>query len=154
MSVISRILTLILFVASTALLAQSEEELTKEAVQANKKLIVATNMELTDQEKGFWPVYEEYQKELATVNERTLTLLRDYAKNYKNLTDAKAQALLKEYFAIQTEELDLKKRFVKKFEKVLPPQKVIRYYQVENKLRAIIDYELVDEIPLAKVPQK
>lgn len=137
------------------LFAQSDEELTKEAVQANKKLIVATNMALTDKEKdAFWPIYADYQGVLNGITERTVKLIREYAADYDNLTDSKARDLLKEWLAIQEEELDMKKEFSKKFSKALPPQKVIRYFQIENKLRAIVDYELVDEIPLAKAPSK
>lgn len=155
MQTITRTVLLLCALLPATLLAQSDDELTREAVQANKKLIVATNMELSEHEKeAFWPVYEAYQEALNNIIERTVKLIRDYAADYNNLTDSKARELLKEWFAIQKQELDLQKQFAKKFEKALPPQKVIRYYQVENKLRAIVDYELVDEIPLAKAPEE
>lgn len=155
MNRIRRTILVICAILPSTLLAQSEQELTQEAVLANKKLIVATNMALSDQEKdAFWPIYEDYQKVLGGINERTVGLIRDYAANYKDLTESKARELLEEWFAIQKEELKLQEDFAGRFEKALPPQKVIRYYQVENKLRAIIDYELVDEIPLAKTPEE
>lgn len=137
------------------LFAQSDQELTREAVQANKKLIVGTNMALSDEEKEvFWPIYEDYQKVLSGLNERTVALISDYAANYDNLTDSKARELLKEWLAIQKDELELQEDFSEKFANALPAQKVIRYYQIENKLRSIIDYELVDKIPLAKTPEE
>lgn len=155
MQTILRTVLFLWAILPATLYAQSEQELTQEAVQANKKLIVATNMALSEEEKeAFWPIYEDYQTALSSINARTVKLIRDYAKNYDNLTASKARELLKEWFAVQNEELNLQKDFAKKFENALPPQKVIRYYQVENKLRAIVDYELVDEIPLAKAPEE
>ncbi len=155
MQPITRTVLFLCAMLPATLFAQSDQELTQEAVQANKKLIVATNMALSAKEKeAFWPIYEDYQKILTGINERTVRLIRDYAAHYNDLTDSKARELLKEWLAIQSEELNLQKDFAKKFEKALPPQKVIRYYQVENKLRAIVDYELVDEIPLAKTPEE
>ena len=83
-----------------------------------------------------------------------MAAVRRPQRDYNNPTDPKAQELLKEWLAIQKKRLDLQKEFLKRFEKALPPQKVIRYFQIENKLRALIDYELVDEIPLAKPPEE
>ena len=144
---------LCLCLVTAPLLAQSkdEEKITRDIITAKKKLIVVKNMNLTESEKkAFWPVYEQYQARLTKNNDRTVKLIEAYAKAYDNLTDQKAKSLLKEYLAIEEERLKLQKSFVTKFERVIPAKKVVRYYQVENKLDAIIDYELVDLIPLAK----
>ena len=77
-------------------------------------------------------------------------LIEDYAKHYESLSGDKASSLLKQYFAVEEERLQLQQSYVSKFEKAIPPQKVVRYYQIENKLDAIIEYELVEIIPLAK----
>ncbi len=153
MKIITRTLALLLLFTPLTLVAQTSEEdqLTKEAVKANKKLIVARNMKLTEQEKKkFWPVYETYQEALRKVDEKAVKLIEDYAKHYESLSGDKASSLLKQYFAVEEERLQLQQSYVSKFEKAIPPQKVVRYYQIENKLDAIIEYELVEIIPLAK----
>lgn len=153
MKIITRMLALLLLSMPLTLFAQTsdEDQLSMEAVKANKKLIVARNMKLSDQEKKkFWPVYETYQNALRKVDEKAITLIEDYAKHYESLSGDKASNLLKQYFKVEEERLKLQQSYVKKFEKALPPQKVVRYYQIENKLDAIIDYELVEIIPLAK----
>ena len=153
MKLITRTLALVMLFVPLTLLAQTSEEdqLTKEAVKANKKLIVARNMKLSEQEKkNFWPVYETYQEALRKVDEKAVKIIEDYAKHYENLSDAKASSLLKQYLEVDEERLKLQQSYVKKFEKVIPPKKVVLYYQIENKLDAIIDYELVEIIPLAK----
>ena len=153
MKIITRTLALLMFVMPLTLFAQTSEEdqLTKEAVKANKKLIVARNMKLSEQEKkNFWPVYETYQEALRKIDEKAVKIIEDYAKHYESLSADKASSLLKQYHAVEEERLKLQRSYVKKFEKVIPPQKVVRYYQIENKLDAIIEYELVEIIPLAK----
>jgi hypothetical protein len=126
------------------------QELAREAIQANKKLVVAANMNLnTNEKEGFWAVYEDYQKDLGKILERTVALIEDFAVNFEDLSEKKATDLLNSYLKIEADTVKLKKSYLSKFQKVLPPQKVVRYYQIENKIEAIIDYDLVDKIPLA-----
>jgi CRISPR/Cas system-associated protein endoribonuclease Cas2 len=120
-------------------------------VKADKKLLVAANMGLTEAEaKGFWPVYEAYQKGLMAINKRIGGLIVSYAEAYQGntLTDEKAKKLTAEYVNIQKAEADLQASFVPKLSKVLPPKMVLRYLQIENKIRAVVKYELAAEIPL------
>jgi len=124
-----------------------------EKVKADKKLLVATNMGLTESEaKGFWPVYEEYQKDLAAINQRIVKLIESYAADYRanTLTDEKAKKLIDELVAIEQAEAGLKTSYVPKLSKVLPPKKVARYLQIENKIRALVKYELAGGVPLVQ----
>jgi hypothetical protein len=128
-------------------------QILRDKVKADKKLVVATNMDLTESEaKGFWPVYEQYQKDLAAINQRIARLIESYAADYRanTLTDEKAQKLTAELVAIEQAEGGLKASYVSKLGKVLPAKKVARYLQIENKIRAAVKYELAAEIPLVK----
>jgi hypothetical protein len=153
-------LALALFVALPwAFPAQSQDkpannmEILREKLKADKKLLVATNMELTESEaKTFWPVYEDYQKELQKINQRLLKLLNDYAADYKthSVSDEKAKKLTDEYVSLQQAEANLTTSFVPKLNKALPPKKVARYLQIENKIRAVIKYDLASTVPLVQ----
>ncbi len=143
--------------ASPAVIAQDKPAdnmaIVMEKVRADKKLLVAANMNLTEQEAaGFWPVYESYQKDLGALNDRTRKAIASYADAYNQGTvpDETAKKLLNEVLAIEGAEVDMRKSYVPKFEKVLPAAKVARYYQVENKIRAAIKYELAEGIPLVQ----
>jgi hypothetical protein len=108
-------------------------------------------MELTESEaKDFWPVYEEYQKSLAAINQRIAKFIKDYAADYRanTLTDEKAKKLIEEFIAIEQAEAGFKASYVPKLSKVLPPKKVARYLQIENKIRAVVKYELAAGVPL------
>ena len=122
-------------------------------IKADKKLFVAANMDLTESEaKSFWPIYEEYQKSLAEINGRLAQLINDYATEYNanTLTDEKAKKLTDEMVAIQQAEGGLQASYLPKLNKVLPPKKVARYLQIENKIRAALRYEIAKNIPVVE----
>jgi len=122
-----------------------------EKVRADKKLFVADNMELTESEaKAFWPIYETYQDELFLLRARTAKLISDYAKAFKDMRDSEAKALLDEFMTIESLGLQLRKAYLPKFDKALSTKKVVRYYQIENKIQAALYYELAKEIPLVQ----
>jgi hypothetical protein len=132
------------------LVAQDNMQILRDKIKADKKLVVAANMDLTESEaKGFWPVYEEYQKDLTAINQRIGKLIESYAADYRanTLTDEKAQKLIDELVAIEKADGGLQASFVPKLSKVLPPKKVARYLQIENKIRAALKYELAANIP-------
>ena len=133
--------------------AADNMQILREKIKADKKLLVAGNMELTESEaKGFWPVYEGYQKDLAGINQRIGKLIESYAADYRanTLTDEKAKKLIDELVAIEQAEAGLKTSYVPKLSKVLPPKKVARYLQIENKIRALVKYELAGGVPLVQ----
>lgn len=146
-------IVLIFLVSSVIMNAQNSEvnELTREAIKANRKVIVAQNMNLTKTElEKFWPVYEGYQLELERLNNRTIKQIEEYAKYYKYLSDEKAETMLIEFFDIREEKLKIRKSYLDRFKAVLSPKRVFRYYQVENKLEAIIRHDMAREIPLVR----
>jgi len=128
-------------------------QILRDKVKADKKLLVAANMDLTDSEaKGFWPVYEEYQKDLTAINRRIGKLIESYAADYRanTLTNEKAKKLINELVAIEKADGGLQATYAPKLSKVLPAKKVARYLQIENKIRAALKYELAANIPVVE----
>jgi hypothetical protein len=122
-----------------------------EKVRADKKLLVAENMQLTEAEaKAFWPIYNQYQDELFLLRARTAKLIKDFADTYEKMSNDTAKKLLDEYMVIESLGLKLRQTYLPKFRKVLPDVKVVRYYQIENKIQAALFYELAANIPLMK----
>lgn len=128
-------------------------EVTRAMIQAERRAIVSMNLELTDAEsQAFWPVYDEYWVQMKKVSDREVVLIEDFAKHYQyeTLTNEKAEEMLKELLSILKDENKLKRKYVNRFMKVLPAKKVLRYFQIENKLDTIINMELAVTIPLAR----
>ena len=143
--------------ALTALTAFAQEpskgtmDAVRDSLKAQRKAFIGVNMELTEAEDAkFWPVYESYQKDLGKINEKIAAMIVDYAKNFETLTNEKASELLKTNLALEGELLKLKESYLPKFGAVLPAKKVARYYQLENKIQAVMRYDLAEKIPLVK----
>ena len=131
--------------------AQTDMQILLDKVKADKKLLVAQNMNLTDAEsQAFWPVYDSYQKDLWAINQRTLKLIKSYADawNSNTLDDTVANKLLNEMVAVKAAEGNLPKTYAPKLTAVLPAMKAARYLQIESKIRAAINFELAARIPL------
>lgn len=130
---------------------EANMEILAEKLKADKKLVVAANMMLTDAEsEAFWPIYEEFQKDLQVLHERYVKVIMAYADGYNadTITDESAMKLLKESMTVDADEAKMRKDYITKLSKVLPGKKVVRYMQIENKISAVVDYELAAEIPL------
>jgi hypothetical protein len=133
--------------------SNSDMQILLEKVKADKKLLVSVNMGLSDAEAiKFWPVYDAYQVQLGKLNERIAVLIADYAADYQNasMTDAKAKKMISEMVAIDQAGAAMKKSFVPKLYKALPPVKAARYLQIENKIRAALNFEIAAAVPLVK----
>ncbi len=144
---------LVAVLLATPLLALQDEEieLTRLAIQRQRDQLVSQFMELSSEEiPAFWPVYEEYRTQMAKIGDRTQKLIIDYAKNQDTLSDQKALAMLDESLKIEEAELELRRKYVEEFKKVSPPQKVVRFFQVDNKFDAIVNYNLAGSIPLVE----
>jgi hypothetical protein len=136
-----------------ALAADDNMEILRQKVKADKKLVVAAYLELTDAEgKAFWPVYDAYQKELKPINERMAALILAYADAYNKgaVSNEEAKKLIEEAVAIDTAGAKLKASSAPKIMAVLPGMKAARYIQIENKIRAAINYEMAAGIPLVQ----
>ena len=131
--------------------ASTNMEILAEKVKADKRLVVAMNMDLSDEEsKAFWPVYDAYQADLDHVNTRLDGLISQYADAYNSgsISDKTAGKLIKEWLEAEAEEFRLRVANVKKLAKVLPAKKVARYLQIENKIRALVRFGLAAQVPL------
>ena len=133
--------------------AASDMEILRQKIKADKKLIVSSNMQLTDAEaKSFWPVYDAYQKDLEGINKRLGKLIIDYANAYNKgaVPNETAKKLADESIAIEESELKLKKATFAKLDKSIGAMKAARSLQIENKIRAVIKFDLASEIPLVQ----
>lgn len=133
--------------------ATTNMEILRQKIKGDKKLIVAENLKLTDAEgKAFWPVYDAYQKDLQQINQRLSAVILAYADAYNKgpVTDELAKKLLTEALAVDDAEAKLKGAYAPKILAALPATKAARYIQIENKIRAVIRYELAAGIPLVE----
>jgi hypothetical protein len=133
--------------------AKTDMDILSQKIKADKKLVVAQNLKLTDAEgTAFWPVYDAYQKDLQLINQRMTAAILAYADAYNKgpVTNDAARKLLDEALAIDEAETKLKSTMAPKILAALPATKAARYIQIENKIRAVVRYELAAGIPLVE----
>ena len=124
-------------------------EIARDVLNTEKKAAVAQAMQLSDAESTpFWELYNEYNLEANRVHNQRIGLIKDFAKNYENLSDEKADELWMGMLSYQQELLKLKKAYYKKLKKIISPGDAARYFQIENKIEALINANLAAEIPL------
>jgi len=123
----------------------------RDTIRANRKAMVAVNLTLSDAEAAqFWPLYDRYEAELKGVNDRLVKLIQDYTSHYSQLTDDHAKKLASDYLAIEEDRAKLRRAYFDNFLTILPGKKAARFFQIENKMDAVIRYELAAEIPVVE----
>ena len=133
--------------------ADTNMDILMQKIKADKKLVVAGNMALSDEEgKKFWPLYDGFQTELVQINQRLLKTISEYAEAYNNgkgaISNETAKKLLDEALAVEEAEVKLKRSYADKIGQVLSSAKTARYIQMETKIRSILKMELAQQIPL------
>ncbi len=124
-------------------------EVSREVLKTEKKAIIAELMQLSEAESAvFWPLYNEYQNKLYEVGTKRVNLLMDFANHFENMSNDMAVEIVNASQSIDMELLKLEKTYGKKFMKILPAQKALRYLQAENKIEALIDAQLALDVPL------
>jgi len=139
--------------SGSALAQSSQKQLDIAAARAQRKATVGANMNLTpDEASKFWPVYDAYEKRMDSVEDRHVKELKDFAARYDKFTDADAKKKLDEVMAIQQARLDVQKEFVPQFQGAVSQVKVTRFYQIDNKIQALIQCDIAQLVPLAASP--
>jgi len=153
-----RAIAVVLLLAAVPAFAQEGADIgakireTQALVAQEFRQILLEEMMLTDAEsKEFWPLYERYSAEKRVINEPDFAGLIEYVDRYYtgDLTDAQARRLMSTYFDVQKAILAKREEYVKKFDKVMSTIKVMRFFQLENKVQAEVNAALAVTIPLA-----
>ena len=131
--------------------APSQKQLDIAAARAERKAVVGQNMNLTDSEsKAFWPLYDEYEGKMDKIEDRHVREIKEFANHFQNLTNADARKKLNEVMAIQQARLNVQSAYIPKFRAIIDDVKVTRFFQIDNKLRALVQCQIAQLVPLAQ----
>jgi len=144
--------TLVFFLVAAAATAQTVKErldLTREAVENQRRVLVSGGLPLTDKEaNAFWPLYDAYERERRGVDERANRLVSDFVAADASLSDAQAGAMLDEALKVDEERLRVRRSYMERMAKAIPPRKLVRFFQLENKLDSVVRADVARQIPL------
>ncbi len=126
-----------------------EIEVLRGSLKADRKVVIAEGMKLTDREStSFWPIYRDYRNEMDKVNDGLVKLVLEYADDYPDVPAERAKKMLTEYLALEKKQVSVRATYLKKFGKVLPATKTLRLAQLENRLDLAVRVQLAARIPL------
>lgn len=152
MKISGTVLTLVMLAgfAAPARAQATDIELTRAHIQKARQEIIAAAVHLTEDEAlVFWPAYRDYRLDMARLGDRLVKVIQEFVGKDASLNDEQANRLTDEYLDIKADEVSVKQKHVKIFRKLLPAAKVARFFQLENKLDAVVNYELAATVPLA-----
>jgi hypothetical protein len=131
--------------------AQADVDILRDTIRANKKALVAASLTLTDEEAArFWPLYEKYHAELNAVQDRAVKVIEDYTAGFASLSDDQSMKLADQWLSAEADRVKVRRTYLDQFAKVLPGRKVVRFYQIENKMDAVLRYDLAAAIPVVE----
>jgi len=130
---------------------EQEVQLLRSDIRSAKKQIVEENMKLTDaQAEKFWPVYDAYTQETTKQGDARYDLVKEYANNYVNMTDAEADSLVQQMATLDEQTATLRKQWIPKFRKVLTGKQTALFFQLDRRINLILDLQFAANIPLVK----
>lgn len=114
-----------------------------------RKQTVAANMLMdSTTAKKFWPVYDAYRAALMKSRNQEWSVLAKLATGADSLSNSQANALTNTWLSAQMAELKVKQQYFPKFQAVLKPKQVARFFQIEHRMDLLVALAVAQEIPL------
>ena len=130
-------------------MSESDFELMRSDIRTKKATLIADRMKFTDQEAAaFWPVYRQYETELAAINDKKVSIMKEYLHHHQSLNDKQAKQLAEDVFDVDQKTLDLRTKCFGALEKVLPGKTIVRWLQLERRLQLLVDAQLSKDLPV------
>ena len=120
-------------------------------IKAERKDIINAIMQFNDSDATkFWPIFQQYDAELTTIGDGRMKLIVDYARNYENLTNEQADALMSKAFELEAQRAILKKKYFDKMKAQLSATQAAKFFLVENQIQHIIDLQISASLPVVQ----
>ena len=117
-------------------------------MQADRTALITTGMNFNEKDgAAFWPIYKEYQYERSKLDDRRVAVIKEYTQKYPTLTDAEAKAMAEQMLQCDSDLAALKKKYYKKFNKVLPALTVTKFFQLERRVDLMMDMQVEASLP-------
>jgi hypothetical protein len=150
----SMVLMVVNVQAQDDVLANADMQAARESIEATQEAFIRSDLGLTEaEEAAFWPVFDQYRADTLPLRDRYVVLFANFLRRYDagTLTAEYAEAMLRDFFEIRIGLLQIREAYIDDFAEILPMLKVVRLYQLENKLTADVEAELSLIVPLVEV---
>ena len=117
-------------------------------MMADRTTLITTGMNFNDKDGvAFWPIYQQYEYERSRLDDRRVAVIKEYTKKYPTLTDAEAKAMAEQMLDCESRQAELKKKYYKKFNRVLPALTVTKFFQLERRVDLMMDMQVEASLP-------
>jgi len=117
-------------------------------MQADRTTLITAGMNFTDKDgAAFWPIYKQYEYERSRLDDDRVAVIKEYIQKYPNLTDAEAKAMAEKMLECDSRLAELKKKYYKRFNKVLPALTVAKFFQLERRVDLMMDMQVESSLP-------
>ena len=131
--------------------SNSDIELLRSDIRTQKVALITDRMHFTNQEAdAFWPIYRKYEVELAAINDRKISLLKDYVSRYDSMNDEQAKQLAEGVLEADQATVELRRRVFSDVATALSPKTAARWLQLERRLQLFLDAKLAKDVPTLK----
>ena len=146
-----KLIAILIFLSVSTIFAQTDTylEILRSDLKVEKVAIITYVMDFSDEEsEAFWPIHREYTLKNDEIGDNTVKLIKNYAEHYDNMTEEKAEEILKASFDLKEDKLDLKRKYFKKISKAVGKVKAAKFIQLDNQFDAIVNLQITSELPL------
>jgi len=134
-----------------AVIGKQDLDLLRKDLRAKRRELTATNLKLTEAEgERFWPVYDQYIKELIAINDKKFALIQDYANNYRTMTNDQALLFIRQWLDFDIATTQLRQKYVPIVSKVLDGKKTATFFQLDRRIAMMIDLQVASQMPLVQ----
>jgi len=124
-------------------------ELLRSDIRGQKVAVISEVMQFTEADaEKFWPIYRQYEAELAAINDDRMKLVKDFADAYDTLTDETADRLAVAALGLEARRHALKAAYYDRFKATLPARTAARFLQVENQILLLLDLQIAAALPI------
>ena len=136
---------------SAALISKQDLDLLRKDLRAKRKELIAANLKLTETEaERFWPVYDQYIKELIAINDNKFALIQDYANNYRTMTTDESLLFIRQWLDFDIATNQLRQKYVPMVSKVIDGKKNATFFQLDRRIAMMMEIQVSSQMPLVQ----
>jgi hypothetical protein len=132
-------------------ISNQDVELLRKDLRAKRRELTAANLKLTDAEgERFWPVYDQYIKELIGINDKKYAVIQEYADTYRTMTNDQALLFIRQWLDFDIATKELRQKYVPLVAKVLDGKKTAKFFQLDRRIAMMQELQVASQIPLVQ----
>ena len=137
--------------SSSRTISNQDLDLLRKDLRAKRKQLIAANLKLTEAEATkFWPVYDQYIKELIAINDKKFSLIQDYADNWGKMTNDQSLLFIRQWLDSDIATTQLRQKYVPIVSKVLDGRKTATFFQLDRRIAMMIELQVASQMPLVQ----